>query len=1831
MQPDTHKLLVGKIAFQVFKSNNSEALEQGASTEGTHVLDGFEIEEILGFALALKSDASISQRCAICLHPSDFSTFGQLVPSEYLDDTPTVDLRNKDADKITIIPIFNDAYKASFNSTDKTDVGTIIEHRNVEQHWIPTIRDHFELNHLTDNSLKELRALAKGILSTNEFSISQVARFLAATAKDIPSTGSVKTAAGHHLPILGLPRYKDCFASVRADRTTQLRPWADALRKHQQTRCYLKKQNTKSDPILREDLLKKKEEIENSDTPVEQEVIDAFAAYIDAQYSESPEALHLFTNYDWSIISRFFENQKDKVSASLASRTRIAMAGAGESLSTEDEETLDLIAKSKKKSPEVVELAKDFLDKHSEVINEDPKLFAEWQKVVHGERISGNNLLAMIIECFRLANLPPNDDDYRIILEGVRQGNKNRRLKSLEKLNPAACKAFTHAYGKISEFTGGKVSFRQALVAEYFADDVVKYLEKTKKRPKKSNAKDANTFSFTLIIETTKKGHVEIIEKRPISWSFKTNSVIAEQEADFTRLKKLISETPHTGLIRSMSYYERIGPKGTAPTLSLTDTIGFTSDYGAGEKGSFIPAKTLARKNNLKKEWDQVIADAVAEGLDSKHLEPANQAFKKFAEQYNAVILRLADNLLEQTGIANMSLSYRELLHTIGVLGIEKFRNRLLRIILSIGNAEIPKSGQRPAASVICPWHPLRIEAMAGRAHQFRETLYLLLSGERPTFSDESGSLFFKESLALFNHPPYPEISTYCEDSQLRLRRVVESVDGYTLHLPVEPEKNTLEIQTESPQRSADIIFAQILEYLRLQPHERDNLSVALYNCSTPALANELVTAIDKHNRDNPEEEITCQIHLIHQENEILRDVYQKLVTAGIGNHGDGPAEATGDLLSRIRVNVAAANTLDFSKRSEPVDIVYCKNAITTIVNRKDGIAWQKQIRNTRSPEELFPHRWTYRLPIEYGAKRTHTLLSCPAMTESGWTYMNTIASLIPGNNADAWYSNGCLMPVTVLNFENAEIAKVFDETHKIGTWVINEDELLDRKLLEDKQVKVIRYIQSQTHGRNLIISSKSKETLLRNTLRSRLQAILPGTPDSNRLSSLANKFIDHANSISGGLFLRSARRARNTSELIGVVLSQFIVQQETQTQPTAWCFLDDYSAWLGKRDESRLADLLALSWDTSEKVPILDVIVTEAKFIATPVDEHAKKSASQLRQTLAQLEEALAGEPCPIDQQIWLDRLANLFLNRVVFMSGAAAADPTQWASMIRDRKCKVRIRGYSHIFIHTQDTGIIPESQHVKKTRHGIQEVFDPGKVKELVQLFENENNDTVGVTANKLAQIRPTDILNVVSGVASDIAHNAKPVVKKENKPTVQEDKDDGGSPQPAPTNPDPPATPTPSTGEKNCDIKTEETSTDSIKPIVPVPTAGVPWGGSLEHYLSERSSQFSYSNQEGLEWLQELDTLLKKAFITRGMPYVHASGTKPILTPNAGIIRLQGKDNLTVPIVTSKAPTILTSDGINIISIDPEPGQIRLTIQRPNRETLHTEAVLHAFLTNRPEDAMKERILVGVREEDGQPLLLDPFDQPHSLIAGSTGSGKSVLMQNLILSIAVSRHPNESKIFLIDPKSGMDYMPLHPIPHIASGSGGVINTQEAALECFEAAVEEMEHRYKLITQTAAKLKIGIPNILAFRKITGESMPTWWMIHDEFADWMQTDTYKKEVPKLVNRLGVKARAAGIFLVFAAQRPDENVFPMQLRSQLMNRLVLKVDGPGTSAISLGDEKMHQAAHLLGKGHMLAKVGGAPAPVYAQVPFIDPTTELPELVNVIINHYAQTAPTPNE
>jgi S-DNA-T family DNA segregation ATPase FtsK/SpoIIIE len=360
----------------------------------------------------------------------------------------------------------------------------------------------------------------------------------------------------------------------------------------------------------------------------------------------------------------------------------------------------------------------------------------------------------------------------------------------------------------------------------------------------------------------------------------------------------------------------------------------------------------------------------------------------------------------------------------------------------------------------------------------------------------------------------------------------------------------------------------------------------------------------------------------------------------------------------------------------------------------------------------------------------------------------------------------------------------------------------------------------------------------------------------------------------------------------------------------------------------------------------------------------------------------------------------------------------------------------------------------------------------------------------------------------------------------------------------------------------------------------------------------------TSDEDRRWLVEAEATAREAL---RQFQLQAKLLRSVLTPNAALLKFRGSASLTVDQVQRRRLEFLTTYGLNLIGVQPEPGVVSLSIARPRRDVVPLRSLWRRWTPDGRDG--NQSLLIGVREDDGDLLILSPsrLHAPHTLIAGSTGSGKSVLMQNIILSIAATNRPDQARIILIDPKQGVDYFAFEDLPHLR---GGIIDQQEDALDRIGSLVKEMDARYVRMRQ-ARVANIHLYNAHA---MPDDRMPTIWLIHDEFAEWMLTEEYKKEVASAVQRLGVKARAAGIYLVFAAQCPEANVMPMQLRANLGNRLILRVDSEGTSELSLGDKG---AERLLGKGHLLAKLEGSPSLIYAQVPYATPD-EISEVVEII-------------
>jgi S-DNA-T family DNA segregation ATPase FtsK/SpoIIIE len=283
----------------------------------------------------------------------------------------------------------------------------------------------------------------------------------------------------------------------------------------------------------------------------------------------------------------------------------------------------------------------------------------------------------------------------------------------------------------------------------------------------------------------------------------------------------------------------------------------------------------------------------------------------------------------------------------------------------------------------------------------------------------------------------------------------------------------------------------------------------------------------------------------------------------------------------------------------------------------------------------------------------------------------------------------------------------------------------------------------------------------------------------------------------------------------------------------------------------------------------------------------------------------------------------------------------------------------------------------------------------------------------------------------------------------------------------------------------------------------------------------------------------------------------------------------------------AMAMKAENGVRIIA--PIPGKATVGIEIPNVEdhTVRMRPILES-----PQFRSKQWTLPLIlgRDAVGNPLVADLATMPHLLIAGTTGSGKSVCVNSIILSIMILRKPHEVKLILVDPKQ-VEMTDFKGIPHLLSP---VVTDMKMAAGVLTWAVQKMEQRYERMSQ------VGVRNIATFNRLTKDerlarlpqgadpddyidAMPYIVIIVDEFADLMMTAG--KEIEQAIARLAQKARAAGIHVILATQRPSADVVTGLIKTNLPCRICFQVKSKIDSRIVLDQGG---ADKLAGKGDML-------------------------------------------
>ncbi|MCX7910514.1 MAG: DNA translocase FtsK [Endomicrobia bacterium] len=359
----------------------------------------------------------------------------------------------------------------------------------------------------------------------------------------------------------------------------------------------------------------------------------------------------------------------------------------------------------------------------------------------------------------------------------------------------------------------------------------------------------------------------------------------------------------------------------------------------------------------------------------------------------------------------------------------------------------------------------------------------------------------------------------------------------------------------------------------------------------------------------------------------------------------------------------------------------------------------------------------------------------------------------------------------------------------------------------------------------------------------------------------------------------------------------------------------------------------------------------------------------------------------------------------------------------------------------------------------------------------------------------------------------------------------------------------------------------------------------------------------------EEAENLEKLLKEFDISAKVVDISCG---PVVT----MYELQLEPGIKVQSVSALRDNIalgMKASSIRIIAPLPGKGTIGIEIPRKKPQIVSIREVLESEEYQKSIKEMKLPIALG-KTTDGKVYVDDIVPMPHILIAGSTGSGKSVCIHSMIISLLYSCKPDYLKLVLIDPKR-LELMHYNGIPHLydpncPAEDVKVITSSKEAARVLNSLVKVMDHRYEKFASYNVRNIDGYNELMITQNKQIE--PYIVVIIDEFADLMLTSP--KEVEDSIQRLAQMARAVGIHLVLATQRPSVDVITGVIKANFSCRIAFQVLSKTDSRVILDSTG---AEELLGRGDMLYLPTGAPKPIRLQGAYVS-EKDIESVVNFI-------------
>jgi S-DNA-T family DNA segregation ATPase FtsK/SpoIIIE len=1697
-------------------------------------------------------------RIDACVHP-DLARAD--IGSARLSDETATHHRNH-ADQDVVLTLF------SVPARDVKSVEQSLSHvEHLDDQWLLEDTQTWAAKALPLDADEEKRAHLTAILSGLVrsgvgFDARRVAAFTARLVQHHLADGlKLANAARRALPALRLARDAGDSRAELADAATA-EQFFRRLQDEVKPAFHLQARN--GEPLTRSELRKRLTELKEAG-----ELSDSAAVALDALLADLnvgdggwTAAQAAAAEVPWEETAKLFTDDRKKAKDSFGEETRKFFDRKFPSaLKQADHDLLDDLKSDAARPKEAYDR---FFADHRERLRAEPKLHRRWEKLVFRKPIETGDLAEGLLRLAERARPDPEEGDGMVLY--IRLDGAEALDFWTEDKNTKLCRVLRDRWRGLDRLLAPHVvldfgrCWKDPWEAEIPADS----------GEVSSTGKDAVTFN--LKAWALKKADLEsgapsseALRKAPraqMVWTPKADAMITAFPLD---LEVLAHDPARTPLLTARVSANRYDRHGAVQVVNLANAATIT-DVGGNSDGRLADPRKPAHR--VDKNWRSSLEKSVAEGIvTTDDAAMMSAEFDTFQSAYTLAInaMRSGDGLADDALIRQAEL-YGDLLRSLlGRARAEVSVRELWAPLLGIGAAVVEGSRE---SLIVTPWHPLRLAEIGAKARQLAEGMRRVIrSPDRLTA--EVGE-YVNDLIRALARTYYADVGAIPGAPYVFVAETRDLADVSLLETPVAAADGSL---ADEPAEGTVEAYERVAkEYLDLRPHEKASFSTVLLDAESEDLPVQMAESMARRIEGDPG--LRCDLVLTHENVGSLRRIYERQ-NRRIGHEVDASltSEAARNFLSRLRVAIVDRQSLDLGA-AKAHDIVLLQDVIA----RRAEVKW------TRAPglgtppfATNVPTAHSRRKPFRRGDTTSGSYLTAPGNPEAVQAYLEVLHDVVVGRaseSGDPW------LPMQEVEFQLGRVREVLDKAHHLANWVMTYDQLADRRLVGSSDRRIIRYFSDPRSDHNVIVSTEIGEDVLGERLIDYLQAALP-SEDPARLASIQRAIHRASASLSGAIVMRAAQSRNYAQELMGLVLTQhelnLLLGSDAQEFRTVWFFLDDFAPWLSLNGSR--ADLLGVCFAVTEAGPVIRLLVAEAKFIGqASLSEQRHRSLEQLKATFGTLHRRLVARDGTVDPAMWRNRVADLVLEHIDPFDQIAGRPFTQWLADLRSPETPLEMSGHSLVFVHDTsavpgDVPLLPDAEEPKPQR------------RRLAQWVLGRN-----AVANSLrGLIDATPKLRIWTPPEWPDASEAA-------EPTTAETEAEQHAQEPV------------ELGVSGADGR-QATAEGGWKETEPPARRGrddheaagaVPLGWLPEVHAVIAGMARKHDGDEGQSWLADQVRRLQSALHREGMD---APVLASRLTPNSSLVDLDGR-SVTVAWLERKQTELLTKYSLDIIRISPKAGRVVVGLRRPKRVVLH---LADAWRRRRLEDAAPRSnmaLILGEKEDDGALFYL-PLggafgDQeraaPHSIVSGTTGSGKGILASSLMLDACAFNDPSLVEIRMIDPKKGVDYGWACHLPHL---KGDVVDERADAVELFKQLVQEMEDRYDVLRQT------GVASIDQFNRRLGTAaiglMPRILVFFDEVANWMQDENFKEAIEPLINEIATKSRAAGIHLFMIYQRADHQVMTMQLRTNLGNKLVLRLGDEGSSRIALGEKG---AERLLGKGHLIAKLD-SDEKVYCQVPFI--------------------------